>query len=371
MPASSRSVRGVSDPGEDVALPASRLANGERDPHRDLAGVLHDVSNELTVLLGWIGEARSPGGTRETIERALLVIEQRARIARDLTRRAIGSPPLDEHRSIGAIAAEVASALGLEASQRQVTLCVRGSEESASVGHAVDVSNALTNLVLNALAYAPVDTAVEIVVVAEPERVSVVVSDRGPGVPDDEAAAVFEGRSSRPGGAGIGLRHSRAIARASKGDLEILPSTAEGGARFRLLWPRADAVLRLPTSAPKVHELAELRVLVIEDDAAVSALLETALEARGATVTVVTTAVDVLVAIDDVPFDAALVDLSPIAADPAGMIERLRASSPGIELVLITGSADRLPDAVVSNAVTLVRKPFELTEVLAALARKA
>jgi signal transduction histidine kinase len=46
---------------------------------------------------------------------------------------------------------------------------------------------------------------------------------------------------------------------------------------------------------------------------------------------------------------------------------RLRTASPGIDLVLITGSADRLPDAVLSVGMKLVRKPFELGEVLATL----
>jgi hypothetical protein len=37
------------------------------DPHKDLAGVLHDVSNALTFLLGWVGEARSPAATPDAV----------------------------------------------------------------------------------------------------------------------------------------------------------------------------------------------------------------------------------------------------------------------------------------------------------------
>jgi CheY-like chemotaxis protein len=124
-------------------------------------------------------------------------------------------------------------------------------------------------------------------------------------------------------------------------------------------------------STARVRELAGVRVLVVEDDAAVTLLLETALETRGAEVTIASTGAELASAMTGAPYDAALVDLSPIAEDPTGAIERLRSSSPGIELVLITGSADRLPDAVGSETLKLVRKPFELTEVLAALSKRS
>ena len=38
------------------------------------------------------------------------------------------------------------------------------------------------------------------------------------------------------------------------------------------------------------------------------------------------------------------------------------------ELVLITGSADKLPEGIAASGLKLVRKPFEMREVLAALA---
>ena len=61
------------------------------DPHRDVTGALHDISNALTVLLGWVSEARTGRASRAELERALAIIEDRARSARDLARRAIGS----------------------------------------------------------------------------------------------------------------------------------------------------------------------------------------------------------------------------------------------------------------------------------------
>ena len=141
------------------------------------------------------------------------------------------------------------------------------------------------------------------------------------------------------------------------------------GARFRVTWPRVDAIPRPPVSTTRVSDLSGMRVLVVEDDIAVTQLLETALEARGATVTVATNASQFKASLAKGPFDAALIDLSPIAHDAAGSLAELRAKCPEATLVLVTGNADALPEAVAGVPLELVRKPFEVREVLAVLGR--
>lgn len=341
------------------------------DPHRDLAGVLHDVSNALTVLLGWVSEARAPEATPEAVAYALTIIEQRARIARDLARHAVGAPRIDEQRELRSIIQEVSDALVLEAQRRGVRLDVAAASPRVAVvkvAGALDVSQVLTNLVLNALAYAPRGTAVEIEVTVDDERCAILVADEGPGVSLERSEGIFQGDSLRPGGTGIGLRHSRALARAWGGDVELLAHEGRG-ARFRVSWPRIDSIPRAPMSTPRVSELSGLRVLVVEDDVAVTQLLETALEARGVEVTIATSARELTASLDRGPYDAALIDLSPIASDTAGALSALRARCPDVAVVLVTGNADATPDALAGLQVELVRKPFEVREVLTVLVR--
>ena len=341
------------------------------DPHRDLAGVLHDVSNALTVLLGWVGEARAPGATAEDVAYALTIVEQRARIARDLARHAIGSARIDEQREVAAIVHETCKALAVEAQRAHVQLVVKAPDGSAKVGGALDVAQVLTNLVLNALAFAPRGSSVDVTVTADDDRCTIVVADDGPGVAPERRESIFEGSSLRPGGTGVGLRHSRALARAWGGDVELLDQDGRGACLF-VRWPRIDAVPRPPVSESgraRIGDLSGMRLLVVEDDVAVTQLLETALEARGATVTTATTATELTQALAHGPYDAALVDLSPIAADTAGALAALRAGSPHAAVVLVTGNADATPDMVVGLTIELVRKPFEVREVVAVVAR--
>lgn len=346
--------------------PDSSKSDPSGDPHRDLAGVLHDVANALTVLLGWVGEACAPNAAPATVAHALALIEERARVARDLARHAIGAPVAEDRpRDVAMIAAEVLESLSVEAGHRGVLLALKTVDSPVNVSGALDVAQVLSNLVLNAIAFSPEGAAVEVDVTGDDETCGIVVTDHGDGVPEALRERIFEGASLRSGGTGVGLRHSRALARARGGDVMLEASSPSAGASFRVSWPRADVAPRPRVSPARAQELAGLRVLLIEDDVAVTQLLETALEGRGADVTIVATGAELPAALDAGPYDTALVDLSPLAEDASGAIARLRASSPRIDLVLITGNADRLPEAVAAERMKLVRKPFEMSEILA------
>ena len=345
------------------------------DPHRDVTGALHDVSNELTVMLGWIGEARAQGATREIIDDALRIVEQRARAARDLARRAIGATPVvTEEEPLGSLVAQALRALSVEAQKAGVKLVDHGlrgesAARTARVSGAGDVSQVLTNLVLNALAYAPSESAIAVSIGARETQVTIGVVDEGPGVSDARRSSIFHGDSARPGGSGVGLRHARAMARAVGGDLELLSLPGVRGAHFRLTWPRADAIPPAPRSVPRMKIFEGTRILVVEDDAHVTQLLEAALSARGASVTIARNIAELAaVLVPDAPHDAILMDLSPIAADPDAAIASVRANSPQATLVVISGSALELPVPLQTGEVRFVRKPFEVGEIVAALA---
>ncbi len=338
------------------------------DPHRDLAGVLHDVSNALTVVLGWAGEARSADATAETTAYALSIVEQYARIARDLARHAIGNPRVDAPREIGALIDEVTRALAIEATRSGVRLAVEAESVRAKVAGGLDVCQVLTNLVLNALAHAPKGSLVTIACTVDDVTCCIEVRDEGAGVPASRRDDIFHGASMRPGGTGVGLRHSRALARACGGDVELIADEGQG-ARFRITWPRVDATPRPPTSVSRMSSLEGMRVLVVEDDRAVTQLLEVALEARGAQVSIAATAAEFATVREQGRYDAALFDLSPIVDDVPGAISAFRASSPLATVILMTGSADAIPMTLADESVELLRKPFEIGELLARLAR--
>ncbi|MDP9002740.1 MAG: ATP-binding protein [Myxococcota bacterium] len=339
------------------------------DPHRDVTGALHDVSNALTVLLGWVAEARAGRGAPEQLDRALTIVEERARTARDLARRAIGAPSTIDDRddALDKVVDDVVEALSVEAHRADVSLVVATRSPGVRIPLAGDASEILTNLMLNALAWAPHGSRITVELQVDSTSLLLFVQDEGPGVPAGQAGRIFGGATGREGGAGVGLRHARALARAAGGDLDLLMGGPSRGARFRLRWPRIAATIpRAPLSAARPATLAGMHVLVVEDDREVAALLESALDARGAHVVVART-LDELRQHAVQRHDVALIDLSPIAHDVLGAVEELRRGSPEVALVFISGSAVGLPAGLDARQIGWVRKPFEVAEIVDAI----
>jgi CheY-like chemotaxis protein len=344
------------------------------------------VSNALAVILGWVAEARAAEATPETIAFALDVVERRARAARALARKAIGAtgPDADSEDALDVIVDEVVGALRVEAqtagvelqrslvtADRAISTSGRPLPLSVRLMEPQDLSRAVTNILLNALAFSPRGGRVQLTVRVEDRCVHFDVTDEGPGVAEADRDRIFSGKSARAGGAGVGLRHAKALARRLGGDLVLQPGGIGGrGAAFRLTWPRRDA--KVPVPAPSIARARPLegkRVLVVEDDSDVVDLLETALGARGATVTVARSIAELADALGGAAHHAALLDLSPLASDLPTSIASLTAHSPGIRLVAITGSATGLPEELERQQARWVRKPFEVAEVVEALTR--
>ena len=222
--------------------------------------------------------------------------------------------PIDEHEdALDAIVDAAAEALSVEAQRAGITLVVASRCPMVRLPLAADASQVLTNVLLNALGWGPKGSRVVVECSVEGGMTATTVRDEGPGVPLADAEIVFSGSSRRQGGAGVGLKHARAVARAAGGDLELAPPTAGSGATFRMRWPRAKPPAA-PLSAPRAAVLAGTRVLVLEDDADVATLLESALGARGAHVVVARNLAELAERAGD-DHDAALIDLSPIADD--------------------------------------------------------
>src|SRR5262249_23232988 len=156
-------------------------------------------------MLGWVGEARSPGATREAVAYALGIIEQRARIARDLARRALGAGGklIDQGAPLAATPAGADDALGGMGPKGRGKVKLQGNALGARVPSAGDVSQIVTNLVMNALVHAPPDSAVTVTVEATERSVTVEVADQGEGVIQARRDSIFEGDSAREGGAGV------------------------------------------------------------------------------------------------------------------------------------------------------------------------
>lgn len=346
------------------------LGQSEPEPDRDLAGALHEVSNALTVVLGWLerAESRSPSGAaREAIE----VARQHAELGYCVARRAIGAEVEREcDRTALRVARDCALAVKPEAQRRGLRVSVvQEDQRDLLLQNAVVAQQILLNLLLNAIAFTPQHGSVTLALHCEGDTAVFTVRDQGPGIPPERAENLFSGPdSTRRGGAGIGLCHSSALAAASGGALRLLH--AGPGAAFELRWPAAEAKSGTQHNDVALASLHQRRILVVEDDCAVMSLIELALEARGAVVVGASTIQELESSVAAHPsFDAALVDLSPLAGATDSALRLMRAKNAELPLILISGLASGVPDEAHAHFSDWVRKPFTMDEIVASLTR--
>jgi CheY-like chemotaxis protein len=351
-----------------VKRPGSNTPGSLEPGAADLAGALHEVSNTLTVVLGWLDAAKtqvSSGGVHDAIDVALT----HARLGHAIARRAIGAEVNDAHvtRSALSIARDAVLGVAQEARRRGVQVEVRdNAAEDLLVVVAPVAQQILVNLLLNAIHFSPSGGAVALIVESGGLQMRFCVADAGPGIALDRIEALFtSGDSTRPGGAGIGLRHAHALAK-THGGLLSLARTSAAGSEFELAWPVGDAPSRAHRTVPP-QMLDGLRVLLLEDDPAVQALVELGLSTRGATVATASTREELTAMIDKGVFDVALLDLSPLGKTPASVLSLLQNRCPELLVVVISGSV--APDVDAPNIAAWVRKPFEVRELVEALSR--
>ncbi|MBI2392456.1 MAG: sensor histidine kinase [Deltaproteobacteria bacterium] len=352
------------------------MEDRDRGSGTGAAEALHDVSNALTVLLGWLEEAARDELPPEELRRAIAVATRKAREARTLAREAIGAtPPRAMARPVGDLVREVLDGLEIEAARAGVVFTIEGDGAAAEVDGAAALGHVITNLLLNAIAFSPAASTIHVRLSSDERRVRIEIADEGPGVDPGVADALFEGRTSRPGGAGIGLRHARDMVRRLGGDL--VHATASAGATFEVRLPRhvvsnapSDVPRRTSSSASMKSIVNGTRVLVVEDDRAVCALLDAGLGARGAEVIAIHDGASLHERLATLgPIDAVLLDLSPIASDVQGSISAVREALPDAGIVFISGSAVALEQDLTAGhpRTRWVRKPFEVGEITQAI----
>jgi two-component system sensor histidine kinase CreC len=131
------------------------------------------------------------------------------------------------------------------AALRHIRFEVDVAEPLLAAGDAFLLQRAVSNLVRNAIDFAPLHSTVEIAARGEGARVSLAVHDYGPGLPPFAQRRVFEKffSTARPDsgkkGTGLGLAFVREVA-ALHGGTATLANHPEGGALATLTLPRAE-----------------------------------------------------------------------------------------------------------------------------------
>jgi signal transduction histidine kinase len=177
-----------------------------------------------------------PAVVQQAVSHASSEIARLDRLVADLlvvSGRSIGQP---RPTPLNALVRERLETLAPWAQLRRVNVALEG--DGTAMVHADSLCRAFDNLLRNAVEASPSDGRVDVRIHEDEAKVTIVIEDRGPGVPGERVPELFEPFFTTKGdGTGLGLAISRALARAHGGDVVY---QREGGAtRFALSVPKA------------------------------------------------------------------------------------------------------------------------------------
>lgn len=185
-------------------------------------------------------QARFLANIRHEAERIARIVDRMLELARLENRR---EKPEMETVDLNATVRTVVESHEPLLASKNVTMEISVPDGSTLAGNAFLLHQALENLVQNAIEFSPSGGIVSVTVGAERDRVTVSVTDEGPGIPEYALERIFDRFYSlgRPDtgkkSTGLGLNLVREVAKSHGGTIHVT-NRPEGGALAELTLPR-------------------------------------------------------------------------------------------------------------------------------------
>lgn len=219
------------------SLADERAAHAAEQRKNELVAYLaHDIRTPLTSVLGYLDLLRETTDLpRETLRKYANIAYSKAERLESLineffeiTRYNLSAIPI-ERETVGVrlFCQQVAEAFFPEAAARNIRITVDAAGAGQFFIDPDKLARALGNVLRNAVAYADANSVIAIAARQDARTTTITVANRGREISDAHLETIFEkfyredrARSSKKGGAGLGLAIAREIVVAHHGDIE-------------------------------------------------------------------------------------------------------------------------------------------------------
>ena len=317
-----------------------------------LAVLSHELRTPLNPILGWAEVLRLHRDEPEMTDRGLEAIARNVKAQvkliddlLDISKIEAGKLRLDVRTvELAPIVEAALDAVGPAAEAKQIQVQRVLDPSGQVLGDSDRLQQVIWNLLANAVKFTPKRGRVQVCLSRINSHVEVAVSDSGPGIAADYLPHVFDRFSQADtsirrhfGGLGLGLSIARELVELHGGTIEARSEGEGKGATFVIRLPRSMAAAHPPGEArehPTVEvpgrpglpypNLAGVRVLLVDDDAATREVAQAILEPLGADVRLASSAAEALSALARDRPDVMIADIEMPGRDGYSLIQGVR-----------------------------------------------
>jgi CheY-like chemotaxis protein/nitrogen-specific signal transduction histidine kinase len=384
---------------------ARRAEEANRLKDHFLATVSHELRTPLSSILGWTKLLQEGRCDPAFAAKGLDVIERNARAQQriiddmlDISRIIAGKLRIDtEPVDLASLTHDVIESVRPSATAKDIAISFATmSTQCRLAGDSMRLRQVLGNLLSNAIKFTPRGGRVAVSVDQHGDRIVVRVRDTGKGIDPTFLPHVFESfrqadtsTSRENGGLGLGLAIVRHLTEMHGGAVTVESGGSGAGAIFSVTLPVRPFSAPIAPIVPRdessearprlrARRLADLCVLIVEDEADSRELIELLLASEGATVRSAASAEQALALLDSVAPDVVLSDIGMPGRDGYWLAGEVRARRPDIAAIALTAFSghddiERAfsagfdhhvakpvdPELLVNALTTCRRRPFE------------
>jgi PAS domain S-box-containing protein len=375
----------------EAAREEAERANRIKDEF--LAVLSHELRSPLNPILGWTKLLQSQKFSQAETAQALETIERNAKLQAqliedllDVSRILRGKMVLNLSpvNLVNTIEAAIET-VRLAAETKGVHIHVNLQRDSGYIsGDTARLQQIIWNLLTNAVKFTPQGGKVEVRLRHGEGYAQIQVQDTGKGIKPDFLPYIFDsfrqedGAITRKfGGLGLGLAIARHLTEQHGGTITVESSGEGQGATFTVSLPLQSAAVDLPSEKgvpDQVLNLGSLKILVVDDEADMRALMQVMLTSYSAQVQVVASAMEALHLLDTWQPDVLISDIGMPEVDGYMLLRQVRrllpergGQIPAIALTAYAGEYDQ-KQALAAGFQQHIPKPVEPEQLVKAIA---